>query len=469
MPTDLVRSAGSRSALSDPILYLLLFSVLAAPAALGAVDAWVWSTQALLAGIALATWAAHVALGHPPTVALRRLAVPASLFTAALAWASLQASGWSPAAWHHPLWPMAAETLGTTGIGAVSLAPTDTSDAILRLCGYAAVFYLAVNLCRDRRRARLVLAAVAVMVTLYAAYGIAAHLSGAERILWMAKTSYHGDLTATFVNRNTFGAFAGLGFLCLVGLLCDGLGRTARGVSATIERRRLMAEFMAGRGALLLGAMFVVGTAILLTHSRAVLACTLAGSIVLLLALGLSGALSLRRTLAAVAAGAALLGVAFLAGDGTGTGDRLLQVGDHAETRMEIYRRTADAIADSPWLGTGLGTFAQGFRLYRSQAVAAPFTEAHDTYLETVMELGLPAGLALILAVASLPALCVLGLIRRRRGLAFPAVGLAASTLVGLHAMVDYSIQNPAVAALYALIMGAACAQCWSSRVDTGR
>ena len=169
MPTDVVRSAGSRADLSDPILYLLLFSVLAAPAALGAVDAWVWSAQALVAGIALAAWAAHVALGHPPAVGLRRLAFPAILFAVAVAWAAVQASGWSPTAWHHPLWAMAAETLGSTGIGAISLAPTDTSDAVLRLCGYAAVFYLAVNLCRDRRRARLVLQAVAVMVTLYAA------------------------------------------------------------------------------------------------------------------------------------------------------------------------------------------------------------------------------------------------------------------------------------------------------------
>ena len=85
------------------------------------------------------------------------------------------------------------------------------------------------------------------------------------------------------------------------------------------------------------------------------------------------------------------------------------------------------------------------------------------------MELGIPAGIALLLAVASLPALCLMGLVRRRRGLVLPAVGLAASTLIGLHAVVDYSIQNPAVASLYFLIMGAACAQCWSSRTDTSR
>ena len=43
---------------------------------------------------------------------------------------------------------------------------------------------------------------------------------------------------------------------------------------------------------------------------------------------------------------------------------------------------------------------------------------------------------------------------------------VAASVLVGVHAMVDFSLQLPAVALLYALIMGVACAQSWSS-VDT--
>jgi len=474
MPTDLATTGGSpveryRPDLSRSILYLLLLSVLAAPVALGAVDSWVWSGQVLLAGVGLALWAVHLALGRRPPVAMRRLAIPAILFAAAMLWGAVQASHLTPAAWHHPLWGMAGRTLDRGDIGAISLSPADTRDAIFRLCGYAAVFYLTLNLCRDRRRARRVLEAVAAATTLYAAYGIVAHLSGAERILWMQKTSYFGDLTSTFVNRNTFAIFAGLGLICLVGLLCDGMGRATRGISARLERRRLLGEFMVGRGAVLATAIFATGTAILLTHSRAGLACSVAALIVLLLVLGLSGAIALRRTMAAIAVATVLLIGLFLAGGGSGTTERLLQVGDHAETRMEIYRRTVDAIGDSPWLGTGFGAFANTFRLYRSQAIAEPFSEAHDTYLETVMELGLPAGIALLLAVASLPALCLAGLVRRRRGLTLPAVGLAASTLIGLHAVVDYSIQNPAIASLYFLIMAAACAQCWSSRVDTSR
>lgn len=474
MPTDAAQADASRGGvsppdLSRPVLHLLLFSVLAAPAALGAADTWVWAAQVLVAALALLLWSAGILMGRPPTVAVRRIALPALLFAAAMGWAAVQAGRWTPAAWHHPLWPMAADALGRDVAGAVSLAPADGWDAILRLCGYATVFYLALNICRDRRMARRVLEGVALATFLYAAYGVAAHLSGAERILWMAKTSYIGDLTSTFVNRNTFAAFAGLGLVCQAGLLMDGYDRAARGVASGTERRRLRGEFLAGRGAVLMAAAFVTGTAILLTHSRAGLACTVAAAAILFLALALSGALRVGRVLTGLALAAGLALALFAAGGGAGTGERLLAVGDNAETRMEIYRRSAEAVSDAPWLGGGFGAFAHTFRLYRSRAVAEPYTEAHNSYLESVVELGLPAGGALILAVACLPALCAIGLVRRRRALALPAVGLAASTLVGLHAVVDYSIQNPAVASLYVLIMGAACAQSWSSRTDTAR
>ena len=47
----------------------------------------------------------------------------------------------------------------------------------------------------------------------------------------------------------------------------------------------------------------------------------------------------------------------------------------------------------------------------------------------------------------------------------YPCVGLAATVLVGLHALADFTLQVPAVMASYMLIMGAACAQSWSSRL----
>lgn len=75
------------------------------------------------------------------------------------------------------------------------------------------------------------------------------------------------------------------------------------------------------------------------------------------------------------------------------------------------------------------------------------------------MELGLPAALALDAALFWLALIALKGVAERRRGRAFPALGVAATLLVGLHALVDFSLQIPAVAVLYAFIMGVAVAQ----------
>jgi predicted branched-subunit amino acid permease len=60
--------------------------------------------------------------------------------------------------------------------------------------------------------------------------------------------------------------------------------------------------------------------------------------------------------------------------------------------------------------------------------------------------------------------LCAVGIRQRRRDAVYPCVGFAATILAAAHALFDSSLQIPAITATYMLIMGAACAQCWSSR-----
>ncbi|WP_207436414.1 hypothetical protein, partial [Sabulibacter ruber] len=100
-------------------------------------------------------------------------------------------------AWWHPRWGEAAQALGLPVAGGVSIDPAMTHAAILRLFTYAGVFWLAVQLGRERARAREAIVAVAVAGCVYAAYGLAMHFSGWERILWIEKWAYVGDLTAT--------------------------------------------------------------------------------------------------------------------------------------------------------------------------------------------------------------------------------------------------------------------------------
>jgi O-antigen ligase len=145
--------------------------------------------------------------------------------------------------------------------------------------------------------------------------------------------------------------------------------------------------------------------------------------------------------------------------------DRINRTDITAEERLAVFADVNRGIADNPVLGYGYGTFADSFRLYNQVGTAVHYDRAHNTWLENTFELGLPAALALYLALAGLAITCLRGVKRRHRDWVYPATGVAASVLVGLHATVDFSAQLPAVAILYACIMGIACAQ---SRPSTG-
>ena len=131
---------------------------------------------------------------------------------------------------------------------------------------------------------------------------------------------------------------------------------------------------------------------------------------------------------------------------------------------MHAYQLTADGIEDNPLLGFGYGTFADSFRLYRDESIHGFFDKTHNTYLENIFELGWPAALALFTCVGGLLLVCARGVRHRGRDWVFPATGLAATVLVAIHSLFDFSLQIPAVAIAYSCLMGVACAQSYSYR-----
>jgi O-antigen ligase len=208
--------------------------------------------------------------------------------------------------------------------------------------------------------------------------------------------------------------------------------------------------------------LLLLVTALVLTHSRAGFAAALAGTVVLFLLLdNRMGSRSSRMRVVAVAS-LAVAGLAFYL-TSEALLDRINRTDITTEERMTVYANVNRAIGDNPMLGFGYGTFANSYRLYDPLERGVHYDRAHNTWLENAFELGVPAALALFLALAGLVWTCWKGVQRRHRDWVFPATGVAASVLVGLHAVFDFSLQLPAVAILYACIMGVACAQSFSS------
>jgi O-antigen ligase len=128
--------------------------------------------------------------------------------------------------------------------------------------------------------------------------------------------------------------------------------------------------------------------------------------------------------------------------------------------RLPIYQDTLAMIADRPLLGHGYGSYGTSFLRYQERA-AGPFIidKAHNTYLEHAAELGIPATVLLYLAPLLLVLFCLRGAFVRRKEKIYPLLAVSATVLVAVHSLMDFSLQIPAVAVTYAMILGMGTAQ----------
>jgi O-antigen ligase len=445
-------------------LFILLIVLLPLP--FGAVHPWAWGVAGVAVGLLLMGWCTErLITGKPPAVAAHRIWPVLLFFGIASGWAMLQASPFMPESWHHPVWAEAAKALGgDPSDGYISVNPYETGSALVLLLTHGGIFWLALQYGRDRKRAATMFYALVLAGLAYASYGLVVEFSASQTILWFDKTSYQDSLTSTFINRNSYATYAGLGLVVTTGLLVDLFGSTYRSEpEIRRERWRQLAVRLTTGGWALVVAWLLLATALLLTDSRGGFLSACAGVVAVFMASAASRGLPIRLA-TALASGALSAGLALFILSGDTVMGRLAGTDIENESRLAAYSLTLQAISDSPWRGTGYGSFGEVFRMYRDEAVPDIYDRAHNTYLENTLEFGIPASVCLLLAVASAVLYCARGISRRRRDMVYPIVGLSAAILVGCHSLVDFSLQVPAVGATFALILGAGCAQSWSSQ-----
>lgn len=445
------------------VFWALLAVIAVAPAPLGSARPLAWEILGL--AVALLLIAALIFKWDRDDYA-RDLLVPACLFFLVLAYAVVQCVP-LPEAWINPVWDLASDGLRQKLRGTIAIDPALALVYVFRLLSYAGIFLLAYLFGRDRNRAQAAVALVAFAAAIYAAYGLVDYWSGNTTILWMSKWAYQGDVTSTFVNRNSFATYVGLGLLaCLIDLI-GALDATRMHGS----KREQFAHFIqhAGGRSWQLVSTFVLATALLLTHSRGGLLATLFGAVILLLAIRVAPSMKGFRffTWGVIPL---ILVVTALVLNGDETFARLAELDLPATggaSRPEIFAVTWQAARDFFALGTGLGSFASVFQIYRPEDVQGMVDLAHDDYLQNMLELGVPAAICLFASIGWLVGLCIRGIWWRNRDAIFPALGFAATALVASHALVDFSLQIPAVTATYMLLLGIAVAQSRSSTVES--
>jgi O-antigen ligase len=427
-----------------------------------------WGANALFYGLLLSVYEISLAVrGKSHPVSLRFVLPAAIAFAAVVLWIVVQWVGWTPHSWHHPIWDMASDGLAEKLQGSVTVDPEHTLAAGLRALTAAAVFWLALQLCRDRRRASQFLQAVALIGIAYAAYGLIAFLFFPDTILWYPKLHYKESLTSTFINRNSYATYAGLTLLACLGAVASVYRRAVERAGGVVRYQLgALIESTAGWGGLMLLGFFVIAAALMLTGSRAGIVVSLAGLLVLC-GLLIAGGRKHGRFIGTIVIAVVVTIFASLIVYGELFVQRLgnLQAAD----RLAVYKVTWRSIMDAPFLGMGYGTFADIFPMYRDATVGpwGIWDKAHNTYLEVLQGLGLPMGLVLIASLLFLVFLCFRGALTRQRDAIAPAVAASASVIVGLHSFVDFSLQMQAVALTWVALLGMGVAQSWSSQIAT--
>ena len=166
----------------------------------------------------------------------------------------------------NPLWQMASSVLSIDKTYTISLNHSDTITAIMRLLSYALVFWLTLNYCQDRNKAKTVFFGLMISGFLYSIYGLIIHLGSFKTILWQ-ESFYHGSLTSTFVNRNHFATYAGLTLICSLALLSNGIQSSSKYKLGGYLGWQHFLENLINRNWFPLLAFFAIGTALILTHS----------------------------------------------------------------------------------------------------------------------------------------------------------------------------------------------------------
>jgi O-Antigen ligase len=408
----------------------------------------------------LALLAAATPIAAPRLAWLQALAL--LLLAALLAFAFWQTLPHSDSPFVDSAWRTLGDAiLGVSPRGSISVAPGLTLAAAPALAAPFLAFAVALACCQNDEEALRLWRGLAYFGAVYAAFGIVQEVFWPDQLLLEPKRFYLGDLTASFVNRNTAGTFFGVALLLNLALLFADL----RGARLARQGKR------SGRSSALLVHLFAVldcAAALFLTRSRGAIGATLIATLV---ATAMTAARRLtsdrarddvfarwRRPAVVLAALALVLGLFILF---AGRSEHRAQGLASEDGRWCVYRSTIAAIADHWPLGAGFGAFPDVFPAYRNADCAGAFgiwDHAHDFFLEGLLGFGLPFVAATALVYATLGAALIRGARVRRRLRNLPVAGLAALVLVTLHAIVDFSLQIPGVAVYVAAAIAAAVA-----------
>lgn len=364
----------------------------------------------------------------------------------------------------NPAWS-ALGGLAGPGRDTISVAPADSRASIVVLVLPFLTFLSALCLFPTDRKAERLLSFIGYFGGGLAMFAIGQFLLDDNALMFGEKRFYIGSLTAPFVNRNTAGTFYGLISLVLTAQVFLALRkvdfrRLILGTPPNPERGPLSLRHL-----ILTACLIASLVALFLTRSRGAVGSAFAAFILfvpLLAILAFDPGASrygfrvvrrgmLKRVLVPIStfAGVLLAGLIFA--------DRALfraEVQGLDDGRFCVAPAIFKAARDHQWLGTGFGTFRLFFSALRDPecGISGIWDRAHSVYLEAYLGLGIVFVVILIIGTCALVIFFLQGIKTRRRLRAYPLSGLAILVLVAAHSAIDFSLQIPGFAVVFAAV-----------------
>lgn len=451
---------------SELVFFALIFFVALIPLPFGANLPWVWSISFLYTIVIILLFSVKELLEEEPVseFAARRLTQPVIIMGVVILWVWVQNIAHFLGIVANPIWVVSEPFLGRELNRSITIDSFETSESVIKIITSIFIFFLSACYSFDEKKAKVFTNYFVVFTSLYSAYGLIVFLGGFDSILWFDKIYYKNDLTSTFINRNNFATYSGLGLIVSFLMFAQItqkyaiLGHSFRQVIIRIMAREIYLFWTAVIG------MLLNASALLLTHSRAGALSTLAGLVVAVFCLRFSKLMPEKFTswIAIFAVIGAILIFSL-------SGENIVQRFDFFDRdlnwRTSLYMQVWEGIKTAPLTGYGFGTFKQGIRLFSVPNTAwATWSFAHNTYLELAFTIGILGATVMLTGIGIIIFHIIRGVKNRRRCQIYPIMGLAVATLIGLHSLVDFSAQIPAVGWSFSFLLGIAWAQSWSSQ-----
>ncbi len=341
--------------------------------------------------------------------------------------------------------------VGLLLLGGVALKPNLEGRGYVHLTvGWLALFLtLRVGL-GNRSLIRFMAYVLILLGAVEALYGLAQAIGGVDFI----GSYYRGSgriATGTLINQNHFAGMLNM-------TLPLGLGILFSRYASRRRRDEPRSESLAVIWIVIL-ASSLMGLAVLLSQSRGGTISLIATLLFLTFLLGFGRKLSRGRNLSGMVAWvllATILGLGLVVGVDALL-DRFGRLDQDLE-RFTIYSDTLEMIGDEPVTGVGPGMYRWRFRPYQTVDVARLYDHAHNDYLESAAEWGVPLALLVwgfvLWRFSRTVTVFLTSRDSERRGLALGCSAAIFSILT--HSLVDFTLQIPALLMLFCTILGLA-------------